>query len=206
MSAIIRTGGKQYRVDVGQHIVIERLAGEAGDPGCFDEVLSTGDGADIKIGTPTLAGVSVHGTIVEQKRGRKILVFRRKRRKNFRRLNGHRQYQSVVEITAIGGSAPKAVKAAESKPKTKTTEKAKKAEASPQKETTLKKTAGSDKLTAINGIGPAIEKKLAAIGFTTLKQIAEMTEAQKASVDEQLNFKGRIDREEWVKQAKELVK
>ncbi len=107
MSAIIRSGGKQYRVEVGQHVVIERLVGEAGADVTFDEVLSMGDGDTIEIGTPTLAGVSVHGKIVEQKRGRKILVFRRKRRKNFRRLNGHRQYQTVVEITAIGGPAPK---------------------------------------------------------------------------------------------------
>lgn len=115
MSAVIRTGGKQYRVEVGQHVVIERLVGEAGDTVSFEEVLSTGDGESIEIGTPTLAGVAVHGTIVEQKRSRKILVFRRKRRKNFRRLNGHRQYQTVVEITAIGGDAPKAKKPAAKK-------------------------------------------------------------------------------------------
>ena len=111
MSAVIRTGGKQYRVEVGQNVLIERLVGEEGDVVTFDEVLSTGDGDAIQIGTPTLAGVAVHGTIVEHKRGRKILVFRRKRRKNFRRLNGHRQYQTIVEITAIGGEAPKARKA-----------------------------------------------------------------------------------------------
>jgi len=117
MSAIIRTGGKQYRVEVGQHVVIERLVGEAGDAVSFDEVLSTGDGENIEIGTPTLAGVAVHGTIVEQKRSRKILVFRRKRRKNFRRLNGHRQYQTVVEITAIGGEAPKKAAGKKAAPK-----------------------------------------------------------------------------------------
>ena len=120
MSAVIRTGGKQYRVEVGQHVVIERLSGEAGDTVSFEDVLSTGDGDSIVIGTPTVEGVAVHGTIIEQKRSRKILVFRRKRRKNFRRLNSHRQYQSVVEITAIGGSAPKAAKkpAKKAEPKT----------------------------------------------------------------------------------------
>ncbi len=107
MSAIIRSGGKQYRVEVGQHIVIERLVGEEGADVTFDQVLSMGDGDAIEIGTPTLVGVSVQGRIIEQKRGRKILVFRRKRRKNFRRLNGHRQYQTVVEITGIGGSVSK---------------------------------------------------------------------------------------------------
>ena len=200
MSAVIRTGGKQYRVEVGQHVVIERLVGEAGDAVSFEEVLSTGDGDAIEIGTPTLAGVAVHGTIVEQKRSRKILVFRRKRRKNFRRLNGHRQYQTVVEITAIGGAAPKAA----AKPKAAA---APKAEA-PAKAAPAPKAAASgeaDKLTTINGIGPVIEKKLIALGITTFQQIADMDAELKASIEEQLSFKGRIDREDWINQAKALV-
>jgi len=205
MSAVIRTGGKQYRVEVSQHVVIERLTGEAGDTVSFEEVLSTGDGDSIEIGTPTLPGVAVHGTIVEQKRSRKILVFRRKRRKNFRRLNGHRQYQTVVEITAIGGAAPKKAAAKKAAPKK---EAAPKAEAAPKKAAAPKAAAASeaDKLTTINGIGPVIEKKLIALGITTFKQIAEMDDALKASVEEQLNFKGRIDREDWINQAKELAK
>lgn len=108
MGAVIRTGGKQYRVEVGQLVLIERLSGEAGDAVSFGEVLSLGEGEGLEVGTPTVPGVVVHGKIVEQKRGRKILVFRRKRRKNFRRLNGHRQYQSIVEVTAIGSEAPEA--------------------------------------------------------------------------------------------------
>lgn len=209
MSAVIRTGGKQYRVEVGQHVVIERLTGEAGDTVSFEEVLSTGDGDSIEIGTPTLAGVAVHGTIVEQKRSRKILVFRRKRRKNFRRLNGHRQYQTVVEITAIGGAAPKKAAAKKAAPKKEAPKKeaAPKAEAAPKKAAAPKAAAGeADKLTTINGIGPVIEKKLIALGITTFKQIAELDDAKKADIEEQLSFKGRIDREEWIAQAKELVK
>ncbi len=136
MSAIIRTGGKQYRVEVGQHVVIERLVGEAGDSVSFEEVLSTGDGESIQIGTPTIDGISVHGTIVEQKRSRKILVFRRKRRKNFRRLNGHRQYQTVVEITAIGGTAPAKKPAAK-----KAAPKAEEAAKAPAKKPAAKKAA-----------------------------------------------------------------
>lgn len=227
MSAVIKTGGKQYRVEVGQHVVIERLVGEAGDTITFDEVLSTGDGETIEIGTPTLSGVAVYGTIVEQKRSRKILVFRRKRRKNFRRLNGHRQYQTIVEITGIGGDAPKAAKkkaaakkeaapeaAAEEAPKKAAKAekpaaepKAEASEKAPAKKAAPKKAASGDgdKLTTINGIGPVIEGKLIALGITTFKQIAEMDDELKASVEEQLNFKGRIDREEWIKQAKELA-
>ena len=150
MSAVIRTGGKQYRVEVGQNVVIERLVGEPGDSISFEEVLSTGDGESIEIGTPTLAGVAVHGKIVEQKRSRKILVFRRKRRKNFRRLNGHRQYQTVVEITAIGGAAPKkaaakkaapADTAAEAAPAKKAAPKKAAADAAPAKKPAAKKAA-----------------------------------------------------------------
>lgn len=206
MSAIIRTGGKQYRVEVGQHVVIERLTGEEGDTVAFDEVLSTGDGADIVIGTPTVEGVSVHGTIVEQKRSRKILVFRRKRRKNFRRLNGHRQYQTVVEITGIGGAAPKAAKKAAPKKEAAPKAEAPKKEAAPKKAAAPKASGEADKLTTINGIGPVIEKKLIALGITTFKQIADLDDAKKADIEEQLSFKGRIDREEWIKQAKELAK
>ena len=198
MSAIIRTGGKQYRVEVGQHVVIERLSGEAGDAVSFEDVLSTGEGDNIVIGTPTVAGVAVHGTIVEQKRSRKLLIFRRKRRKNFRRLNGHRQYQSVVEITAIGGAAPKAFKKATKKADSK-------AEAT-KKAASKASEAVADKLTTINGIGPVIEKKLIALGITRFQQIADLDEAKKADIEEQLSFKGRIDREDWINQAKELVK
>ena len=210
MSAIIRTGGKQYRVEVGQHVVIERLTGEEGDTVTFDEVLSTGDGADIVIGTPTVEGVSVHATITEQKRSRKILVFRRKRRKNFRRLNGHRQYQTVVEITAIGGAAPKAAKKAapkkEAAPAAAPKAEAPKKEAAPKKAAAPKASGEADKLTTINGIGPVIEKKLIALGITTFQQIADLDDAKKADIEEQLSFKGRIDREDWINQAKELAK
>ena len=152
MSAVIRTGGKQYRVEVGQHVVIERLSGEAGDTVSFEEVLSTGDGDAIVIGTPTVEGVAVHGTIVEQKRSRKVLVFRRKRRKNFRRLNSHRQYQSVVEITAIGGTAPKASKKAAEKPAKKPeTKPATKAEAQPKAADAPKKEAAPKAAAARSG-------------------------------------------------------
>lgn len=213
MSAVIRTGGKQYRVEVGQHLVIERLSGEAGDQILFEEVLSTGVGDAIEIGTPTLAGKAVHGTIVEQKRSRKLLVFRRKRRKTFRRLTGHRQYQTVVEITAIGDSASMAAKKPTQKADTADTAddtRAAKTAAAKTSQTTAKTSSQAteqraDKLTTISGIGPVIEKKLIDLGITRFQQIAEMDDTLKASIEEQLNFKGRIDREQWIKQAKELV-
>ena len=155
MSAVIRTGGKQYRVEVGQHLVIERLVGVAGDTVSFEEVLSTGDGDTIEIGTPTLPGVAVHGTIVEQKRSRKILVFRRKRRKNFRRLNGHRQYQTVVEITAIGGEAPKAKKAPAKKAAAPAAAEPKAEEKAPAKKAAPKKAAPAKAETKAEEKAPA---------------------------------------------------
>src|SRR5438874_11641977 len=88
--AVIRTGGKQYRVAPGDVVRIERLAGEVGAPVEFTEVLLTGGEGAVRIGTPLIDGALVRGTIVEQGRARKILVYKKKRRKNYRRRRGHR--------------------------------------------------------------------------------------------------------------------
>ncbi|MEZ4365100.1 MAG: 50S ribosomal protein L21 [Kofleriaceae bacterium] len=103
MYAVIQTGGKQYRVEPGQTIVVEKLDGDTGAKVSFDEVLlvSSGDGADVKIGKPTLAGAKVAGEIVEQGRGDKLVVFKFRRRKNYVRKNGHRQYYTAVKIDQI---------------------------------------------------------------------------------------------------------
>ena len=90
MYAVIKTGGKQYRVETDSVFPIEKLEAEVGDK--------------ITLGTPTVAGATVTAEVMEQKRTRKILVFRRRRRKNFRRTNGHRQHQTVVKITGIKGA------------------------------------------------------------------------------------------------------
>jgi large subunit ribosomal protein L21 len=103
MFAVIKTGGKQYKVAQDDVLVIERLVGEAGDKISFDEVLMTGEGEAVKIGAPFIKGASVSAEILEQNRARKILIFRKRRRKNSRRKNGHRQHQSVVKITGIKG-------------------------------------------------------------------------------------------------------
>ena len=99
--AVIRTGGKQYRVAPGDVVRIERLAGEVGAPVEFTEVLLTGGEGAVRIGTPLIDGALVRGTIVEQGRARKILVYKKKRRKNYRRRMGHRQYETTVQITSI---------------------------------------------------------------------------------------------------------
>jgi large subunit ribosomal protein L21 len=101
--AVIRTGGKQYRVAPGDVIRIERLPGEVGAEVAFTEVLLTAGGGPVRIGRPLLEGVTVQGRIVGQGRDRKILVFKKKRRKNYRRRRGHRQAVTTVRVTAIAG-------------------------------------------------------------------------------------------------------
>ena len=105
MFAVIRTGGKQYKVATDDVIAVEKLAGEAGATIEFGDVLMVGDGATVSTGTPLLSGASVSATLVEQRRADKIIVFKKKRRHNYRRKNGHRQYQTVLRITEIRPSA-----------------------------------------------------------------------------------------------------
>jgi large subunit ribosomal protein L21 len=105
MFAVIRTGGKQYKVAKDDVISVEKLAGEPGATIDLAEVLMIGDGADVTAGTPLLAGASVSATVVEQTRGPKIIVFKKKRRHNYRRKKGHRQLQTVLRIAEIRGES-----------------------------------------------------------------------------------------------------
>ena len=102
MYAIIRAGGKQYRVEKGDVVRVERLDGEVGSQVTLGEVLLVG-GDDLKVGSPTVAGASVEGTVVEHDRGAKIRVFKYKKRKHYRRTRGHRQAFTAVRIEAIEG-------------------------------------------------------------------------------------------------------
>jgi large subunit ribosomal protein L21 len=104
MFAIVRTGGKQYRVGVGDQITVERLEGDVGAAVSLGEVLALG-GDTPKIGKPTVAGASVTAKIVQQPRGTKIIVFKKKRRKNYRRKRGHRQELTVLRIEEISAGA-----------------------------------------------------------------------------------------------------
>ena len=99
--AVIRTGGKQYRVAPGDLVRIERLDGDVGAPVEFTEVLLTGGDGTVRIGMPLVEGVRVLGKIVGQGRARKVLVFKKKRRKNYRRRRGHRQEITTVRVTEI---------------------------------------------------------------------------------------------------------
>ena len=124
MYAVVKTGGKQYRVAKDDKILVERLEGEAGAAVALDNVMMIVDGDKVTVGTPQIAGASVAAEVVEQTRGPKIIIFRRKRRKNHRRTQGHRQDLTLLKITGISadGKKPAAKKAApkaEAKPAAK---------------------------------------------------------------------------------------
>ena len=101
MFAVIKTGGKQYRVSADDLLTIEKLEAEAGATIEFNEVLVVGEGADAKIGAPFVAGAVVKAEVVEHNRGKKVLSFKKRRRQNSKRIRGHRQHHTVVRITAI---------------------------------------------------------------------------------------------------------
>lgn len=160
MFAVIKTGGKQYKVAADDVIQIEKLGQDADSQVVFDNVLMVGNDADVTVGAPLVEGASVVGELVENKRGKKIIIFKKRRRQNSRRKNGHRQEYSVVKITDIltGGAKPKAAKKAAPKKA-----EAKKADDAPTKTAETK---------------PAAEKKPAA------KKAAPKKEAPAASTDD----------------------
>lgn len=112
MYAIVETGGKQYKVTEGDIIRVEKLAAEAGEKVELDKVLVLGEGADIKVGTPYIEGAKVVGEIVENGKGQKVIIFKYKAKKDYRKKQGHRQPYTMIKIESLGGgSAPKAPKA-----------------------------------------------------------------------------------------------
>jgi len=189
MYAVVKTGGKQYRVAVGDKLKVESLKVEQGDKVTLDQVLMIGDGDE--------------ATVLGNGRGKKLRVVKFRRRQNSRTRNGHRQNYTELEITAIGGKAakkkaePKVAKKAEPKAEAKSADK-------PAPKKVAAKSAADD-LTRISGVGPVIVGKLEKMGITTFQQIADFSADDIARVDEELNFKGRIERDEWVKQAKEFL-
>ena len=210
MFAVIKTGGKQYKVAPEDVITVEKLKAEAGEIVEISDVLMVGGDGAPQVGAPLVDGATVAAEVVEQTRSDKIIVFKKKRRKNYRRTHGHRQDQTVLRITEIltGGKKP-SKKAAAKKPEPKAAEEApkaeKKAEAKAEEKKTEAKAAASDDLKQISGVGPALEKKLHDLGITSLQQVADFTPEQIAEVDEKLNFKGRIERDDWIGQAKTLL-
>ena len=214
MYAVIQTGGKQYRVAVGDRLKVETLVAEPGDSIELDKVLMISDNDNIQVGTPLLDGQSVSAEVVDNGRGEKIKVFKMHRRQGYRRTQGHRQNFTEIEITAIAGQGSKDAgssdqkKSAKKEP-VKTEKKAAAPEVEAVKapvESTSTDAGKVDDLTEISGIGPVISEKLIKLGYTSFAQIAALDEAGVAEIEEQLSFKGRIEREDWINQAIELSK
>jgi large subunit ribosomal protein L21 len=109
MYAVIKTGGKQYRVQPGDLLVVEKLDGEPGASVAFGDVLMLGDGEAVTVGVPTVAGASVAATLIETRKGEKVKIFKKIRRQGYRRTRGHRQLESVLRVTGItaGGKEAK---------------------------------------------------------------------------------------------------
>ena len=196
MYAVIKTGGKQYRVAANDKILIEKLDGAAGDQINFSEVLMVANGADVQVGAPFLAGATVVGEIEKQARGPHLIIFKKRRRKHYRRRNGHRQDLTSVTITEIlvGGAKPSGKKAEKKvvAPATVATPVA----AAPS---------AADDISLIGGIGPKIYKALTDMGITTFAQVAAWTPADVERIEGEIKQKGRVAREEWIEQAKELM-
>lgn len=173
MFAVIRTGGKQYRVTPNDIIEIERIAGEPGDIVELVEVLLLGGDGGPQTGSPTVAGALVAAELVEHIRGEKIIVFKKKRRKNYRRKNGHRQLLTMLRITEIltDGKKPSQTKVARPEPKKakpKTPKAAAEAEpkAKPAKKPVAKKAAPAKKPAAKPAAKAADEKPAAKLKKT----------------------------------------
>lgn len=211
MFAVLKTGGKQYRVQAGDVLRVEKLAAAAGDTVQFNDILMLG-GETPTIGSPMITGAAVQATVIDQIKGEKLIHYVKRRRKHSsQRKKGHRQKLTLVRITDIlpsgadatgvmaamgAGSAPAEVAAPQ--PKVAKAE-AEKLAAAPAA------AAGADDLKQLSGVGPALEKKLHEAGVTSFAQIAAWGADDIAAFDEKLNFKGRIEREGWVEQAKTLA-
>jgi len=223
MFAVLKTGGKQYKVQSGDMLRVEKLAADAGETIQFNEILMLGGDAPV-IGAPFVADAAVQAEVIDQVKGDKVINFVKRRRKHSsQRTKGHRQKLTLVRVTEIlnSGADKSGVKAAlgagsvsasaiaavvepASKTKTAKPAAAKATEAKPAAPKAGKAAAGGD-LKKLSGVGPALEKKLIAAGVTSLEQVAAWTESDVTKIDEELSFKGRIEREGWIAQAKELT-
>ncbi|MCB1439524.1 MAG: 50S ribosomal protein L21 [Nitratireductor sp.] len=218
MFAVIKTGGKQYRVATDDVLKIEKLSGDAGDIIEFTEVLAVSG----KIGTPLVEGAMVTAEVVEQGRGAKVISFKKRRRQNSRRTRGHRQLLTTVRISEIlidgakpskKAAKPAAKKSEDAKPAPEAKAEAAKEEAKPAKAAKAEAPAAAlfsapegkgDDLTKIKGIGPVAKKQLNEQGITTFAQIAALTDEEVQKIDENMPFSAE-QISDWRDQAKALA-
>ncbi|WP_271947092.1 50S ribosomal protein L21 [Ruegeria faecimaris] len=204
MFAVLKTGGKQYKVQAGDILRVEKLAADAGEKVQFNDVLMLGGDAPV-VGAPFVDGAAVQADVIEQIKGDKVINFVKRRRKHSsKRTVGHRQKLTLVKITDIlsSGADKSGIKAAtgsapagEAAPAAK--KPAKKAEAKAEAPAAV---AAADDLTALNGVGPAAAKKLNEAGIESFAALAALSDEQIAAI-ETVKVKP-----EWVEQAKELAK
>jgi len=210
MFAVIKTGGKQYRVAANDLLKIEKLEAQVGDIVEIGHVLAHGEGDNVVIGAPFVDGALVTAEVVEQGKNRTVIAFKKRRRQNSRRKIGHRQLLTTVRISEILTGGAKPSKKAAAKPEAKAEAKA---EAAP---TAKAETAAAaplfkapkgepDDLTVIKGIGPVAAKDLAEQGITTFAQVAKLTDKDVARIDEAMPFSA-DQVKDWREQAKELAK
>ena len=197
MFAVLKTGGKQYKVQAGDVLRVEKLAADAGEKIQFNDVLMLGGDAPV-VGAPFVDGAAVQAEVIDQIKGEKLIHFVKRRRKHSsKRTKGHRQKLTLVKITDIlaSGADKSGVKAATGKGAT-----APAAAAPAAKKAAAPAAAGSDDLTKLTGVGPAAATKLNDAGLTSFAQIAALSADDIAAIDA-IKVKP-----EWVEQAKELAK
>jgi large subunit ribosomal protein L21 len=222
MFAVLKTGGKQYKVQSGDLLRVEKLAADAGETVQFNEILMLGGDVPV-VGSPRVDDAAVQAEVIDQIKGPKTINFVKRRRKHSsQRTKGHRQQLTLLRVTdilssgadasgikaAVGaGSVASAAPVAAAKPAAKAKAAAPVAAAKPaaKAKAAAPAEAGADDLKQLSGVGPALEKKLHAAGVTSFAQIAAWTDADVAAMDEKLSLKGRIEREGWIAQAKELA-
>ena len=198
MYAVIKTGGKQYRVQPGNVFKVESIEAGIGESVTFEEVLMIADGDDVTIGTPTIASAKVVAEVIAHGRAKKVEIIKFKRRKHHQKRTGHRQNFTQIQILNINGKgtvAKKATaKAADKDEDAKATKKATPAKA--------KKDAGADDLTKVEGIGPKAAGALVAAGLVTFADLGKAkVEAVQKILDESEGRFGAMNPGSWPKQA-----
>jgi large subunit ribosomal protein L21 len=199
MYAVIKTGGKQYKVSQGDQLVIEKVEGEAGDTISFDQVLMLASEDGVTVGSPLVEGAQVVGELVELKRSKKIIIFKKRRRQNYRRKKGHRQEMTVLRISEIltGGARPSGKKAAKPAAKAETGAAAEAGEALPAGSVT-------NDVSRISGLGPKAKAKLAEHGIETLEPLAAMDDVTREKL-EAAELLSKAEKDDWQGQAKKLL-
>lgn len=223
MYAVIKTGGKQYRVSPGDKLRVESLDLDEGESIDIDQVLMVGEGADVSVGSPLVNGAVVSAKVLTHGRGKKIEVIKFRRRKHYRRQMGHRQNYTEIEIVSVNGVTASAGGKTSAAKKPPAADKASKKSSNSGDQSADNAAVGAgaagaatlkfldapngepDNLKKILGIGPVLEEKLNEMGVYHYSQIAEFTASDIENINTHLNFPGRIERDEWIPQAQEVM-